>query len=304
MFVGEIGCFVIIFLSYVYRTFIHPRISGEPAPLFASGDGYQAVRSEEEQEAVEREYEEALEGQRQVPPAATAAAGGGGDPKQYDADGRLKLRGAKVVLLAAPACCDIAGTTLMNVGLLFVAASIFQMTRGALVLFVGLFSVLFLRRRLFLYQWLALLGVFLGVALVGIAGALYGHDNNNAESNTAVTDAQATQEALRTVVGILLIAVAQIFTATQFVLEEFILEHYAMDELQVAGFEGSFGLLVTLVGMAILYVTVGRTDAGRYGYFDAKEGFRQILNNRGIAISSLFSMISIGYVFTISFFLH
>lgn len=53
-------------------------------------------------------------------------------------DGK-RLEGKRVFLLALPACCDIIGTTLMNIGLLLVAASIYQMTRGALVLFVGLF---------------------------------------------------------------------------------------------------------------------------------------------------------------------
>lgn len=41
---------------------------------------------------------------------------------------------------------------LMNVGLLYTPVSIYQMTRGALVLFVGFLSVVFLRRRLWLYQ--------------------------------------------------------------------------------------------------------------------------------------------------------
>jgi hypothetical protein len=41
----------------------------------------------------------------------------------------------------------------MNVGLLYTPVSIYQMTRGALVLFVGILSVVFLRRRLHLYQY-------------------------------------------------------------------------------------------------------------------------------------------------------
>jgi len=41
----------------------------------------------------------------------------------------------------------------MNVGLLYTPVSIYQMTRGALVLFVGILSVIFLRRRLWLYQF-------------------------------------------------------------------------------------------------------------------------------------------------------
>lgn len=60
----------------------------------------------------------------------------------------------------------------MNVGLLYTPVSIFQMTRGALVLFVGILSVLFLRRRLHLYQWLALIIVMGGVAVVGLSGSL------------------------------------------------------------------------------------------------------------------------------------
>ncbi len=47
--------------------------------------------------------------------------------------------------------CDCA-LQLMNIGLLYTPVSIYQMTRGALVLFVGILSVLFLHRKLFLYQ--------------------------------------------------------------------------------------------------------------------------------------------------------
>lgn len=45
----------------------------------------------------------------------------------------------------------------MNVGLFYTPVSIYQMTRGALVLFVGILSVIFLRRRLWLYQCVFLL---------------------------------------------------------------------------------------------------------------------------------------------------
>lgn len=46
------------------------------------------------------------------------------------------------------------------------------MTRGALVLWVGLLSVIFLRRHLFLYQWISLFVVMAGVSLVGLSGSL------------------------------------------------------------------------------------------------------------------------------------
>lgn len=291
MFIGEMGCWLVIFGSYVYQSFIYPRLSPNSSPLLAGG--YNPVHPDD----IGDEEDHTIDG----PDASNRT------PKRTDAEGRPYLSGRRILLLAAPACCDIAGTTLMNVGLLFVAASIYQMTRGALVLFVGLFSVLFLRRKLFLYQWIALFVVVLGVALVGLAGALFGQDQGHdisrddtlAIAARAVMEAREmvkTPEALKAVIGVLLIAAAQIFTASQFVLEEWILENYAMDPLQVVGWEGIFGFSVTVIASIILYLTVGRTEAGRYGYFDAKEGWRQVFSNKYIAMASVLIMISIGFV--------
>jgi drug/metabolite transporter (DMT)-like permease len=219
-------------------------------------------------------------------------------------DGRRPLKGWKVTYLALPACCDIAGTTLMNVGLLFVAASIYQMTRGALVLFVGVFSVWFLKRRLGLYKWFALFVVVAGVALVGLAGALERErkavssviaDSITSLGNKDVEISEVTA-AVQTTIGVLLIAAAQIFTATQFVVEESIMEKYAIEPLKAVGWEGIWGFVVTTIGMIILHFSYGNTAKGQGGYFDAREGLWEITHFRAIAVSSILIMISIGYV--------
>jgi drug/metabolite transporter (DMT)-like permease len=221
-------------------------------------------------------------------------------------DGRKPLGGWATLLLALPACCDITGTTLMNVGLLFVAASIYQMTRGALVLFVGLFSVIFLKRRLYAYQWLALFFVMLGVGIVGLAGSLTSTPEikTRSLSETAllalravlveVRETAETPDVLKIVLGILMIAGAQIFTATQFVFEEFILEKYSVKPLKMIGWEGLFGFIITMIGMVVLHITIGSTPKGQYGYFDLVEGWRQVTSYRQIATSSVLIMISIG----------
>ncbi|KAJ5746350.1 Nucleotide-sugar transporter [Penicillium odoratum] len=284
MFVGEMGCWFVLGLSILYRRFIGPRLSRDQSPLLAGG--YRPIRGEDGGlDDDEHTIDEGGMERRNSHKSIT------GD------DDRIPLRGWKISLLAAPSCCDIAGTTLMNVGLLFVAASIYQMTRGTLVLFVGLFSVIFLRRKLYLYQWSALFIVVLGVALVGLSGALFsgdpGHDlaQDDGSSSSAVAGAP---EAVKAIIGVLLIAGGQIFTASQFVLEEWILENYAMDPIEVVGWEGIFGFSVTFIGMCIMYLLVGRTAAGQYGYFDMKEGWHQIMNNRAVAVSSMMIMVSIG----------
>lgn len=299
MFIGEMGCWLVLFLINMWSRHVKPRInSGSSTPLFAGG--YQAINNNDDDDDGDADDE-----------ATPALRGGDDDPSkpfmQDEDDNRIRLRGLKILLLAAPACCDITGTTLMNVGLLFVVASIYQMTRGALVLFVGLFSVLFLRRKLYLYQWFGLVCVVSGVAIVGLAGAVF---NDHREAVDVVNgggvvtellrrakDGYSTAqspEAVQVVVGVLLIAGAQIFTASQFVLEEWILENYAMDPLKVVGWEGIFGASITAVGMVILHFAIGITPSGQYGYFDAVEGWSNLTKNKTIATSSLFIMISIG----------
>ena len=285
MFIGETGCWLVVLGFYLVRLY-QARAKG--APLL-----YQPVNTEEDEDDTIR-------------PTTLEAASPGLKPMVPNADDRTPLVGWKVILLGLPACCDITGTTLMNVGLLFVAASIYQMTRGALVLFVGLFSVIFLKRKLFAYHWLSLVIVVLGVGLVGLAGAIYSGDKQPADPQDKidlrvvallvrdVVAKAADEEVVRTILGIFLIAFAQVFTATQFCLEEWILENYALEPLKVVAWEGLFGLLVTIFIQIILHFTVGISKAGKYGYFDAEEGYREIFSNRAIGISSLFIMVSIG----------
>ena len=285
MFIGETGCWLVILVFYAVRMY---QARSKGAPLL-----YQPVNTEEDEDDTIR-------------PTTQDAASPGLKPMVPNADDRTPLVGWKVILLGLPACCDITGTTLMNVGLLFVAASIYQMTRGALVLFVGLFSVIFLKRKLFAYHWFSLVIVVLGVGLVGLAGAIYSGDKQVADPQDKidlkvvallardVVAKAADEDVVRTIVGIFLIAFAQIFTATQFVLEEWILENYALEPLKVVAWEGLFGLLVTVFLQIILHFTAGVSKAGKYGYFDAEEGYREIFTNRAIGISSLFIMVSIG----------
>ena len=282
MFIGEMGCWTVVFCFFVYRKYF---VRSEDHPLL-----YQPVDTEDDEESDRTRL-------------TTQNASPAMKPLVPNADDRTPLTGWKIILLALPACCDITGTTLMNVGLLFVAASIYQMTRGALVLFVGIFSVLFLKRKLFFYHWLSLVIVVLGVGLVGLAGAIFSGDKNKDTlpgSDPELLSGRSTgtrdidPSVVNTIFGIFLIAFAQVFTATQFCVEEWILENYALEPLKVVSWEGLFGFIVTIFGQIILHFAVGTTKTGRYGYFDAQEGYREILTNRAIGISSLFIMVSIG----------
>jgi hypothetical protein len=138
---------------------------------------------------------------------------------------------------------------------------------------------------------------------VGLAGALFKDHREPVEVGSdivfhlvrEVSAAAKSADPVQVVIGVLFIAGAQIFTASQFVLEEWILENYALAPLKVVGWEGIFGTTVTFIGMIILHLAIGRTESGRYGYFDAAEGLRNMMNVPAVAKSSLLIMISIGY---------
>ncbi|QIW95527.1 hypothetical protein AMS68_001045 [Peltaster fructicola] len=310
MFVGESGCWLVVLLSWLSTTL---RRAGSTTP--AQDVEYTPVAGDEDEA---RDDDSVLDGENTLSSSQTLV-----DPSNLPAkaliDGaqstteRKPLKGWKVFLLALPAVCDICGTTLMNAGLLLVAPSIYQMTRGALVLFVGLMSVIFLKRHLGAWKWGSLFIVVAGVAVVGLAGALEKKHSAHANMISALASikqahipgvakriakdmlsTKAAHTAAETTLGVLMIAGAQIFTASQFVLEESIMEHYSMDPLQVVGWEGTFGFVVTLLAMGILHAVIGSTPAGRGGIFDAEDGFRQMFTHRMIAITSVLIMISIG----------
>lgn len=212
----------------------------------------------------------------------------------------LPLTGWKILLFWIPAACDLAGTTLMNIGLLYTPVSIYQMTRGALVLFVGIFSVIFLRHRLWLYQWISLLVVMFGVALVGYSGSLIKDAVKEAvvdhlaralnlphdPSKKAIEEPEVT----KVLVGIFFVLFAQIFTATQFVVEENIMARYSVSPIMAVGWEGFFGTLSILLIIPILAIP---SVAEISPFFDFPRGWYQMIHTPSVLYSGVAICISI-----------
>jgi len=182
----------------------------------------------------------------------------------------------------------------MNVGLLYTPVSIYQMTRGALVLFVGVFSVIFLRRRLWLYQWISLIIVLSGVALVGYSGSLA--KDVIKEGLLGIKPTYATiQEAEdaevgKVLIGVFFILFAQIFTATQFVVEEKIMGRYSVSPLLAVGYEGLFGALSVLLIFPILSIP---SVSEQTPFFDLPRGWNQTIHTPTVFWSGVAIAISI-----------
>lgn len=173
----------------------------------------------------------------------------------------------------------------MSAGLLFTSASVYQMLRGSVVIFTGIFSYFFLNRRLRPFEWVSLFMVVGGVSIVGLSSVLVPQNkpSSNAENDSSFD--------VLSLVGVFLILGAQLFTASQFVLEEKIMSRYRVTPLKAVGYEGSFGLFSTLAAMPILHVLF----ADKSVYFDLNVGFHDIFDvpavwQTGIAIAISIAM--------------
>lgn len=149
-----------------------------------------------------------------------------------------KLKGLKNFYLWLPTLCDLTATTFMNVGLIYSAASIYQMLRGAVVFFTAILSTVVLKRHHAPYRWASLFAVVSGVALVGTSSLL--------TTSSSEGDSPVKQTSF---IGVVLTLIAQCFTALQFILEELLISQYATEPLKIVGYEGLFGLVS--IGLAL-----------------------------------------------------
>jgi len=135
-------------------------------------------------------------------------------------------------LIAVPAVADLVATLLCNVGLQWIPSSIWQMLRGAMVVFSALLSIAFLNKKLYLFNWVGILSVMSALALVGVACV---HES----------PPPGQEEGGYQVFGVVLVILAQLVQASQIVIEEFLLKSVKADPFLIVGLEGFWGLLIT-----------------------------------------------------------
>jgi drug/metabolite transporter (DMT)-like permease len=131
--------------------------------------------------------------------------------------------------------CDLTSSTLMFIALTMVAASVYQMMRGLIVLITALMSIMFLGRKLYRHHWTALTLIMVGIILVGLAAVFYGEDDEE-----SFTKGQ-------TILGIVFLLGAQIAHGVMYIVEEKLLSKFYLNPLKVVGWEGIWGFLVYCV---------------------------------------------------------
>jgi len=223
-------------------------------------------------------------------------------------------------LFIIPACCDCCATGMMYFGLLWVSASMFQILRGSLIIFTGLLTVIWLRKKLEWYRWLGMFVILGGLIITGVGETyapkrcyLANLDNTTATTNAmanldiagdtrllpkysyVTSDEECAQESSEShlLVGILLIVAGQVVMAFQGVYEEKILVQYDVNPLLAVGWEGLFGLTILSITLASMIPYKVFVYGVRVG--DFHEAVIQLGNDATLLICFIGTIISIGF---------
>ncbi|ELR16647.1 uncharacterized protein ACA1_088940 [Acanthamoeba castellanii str. Neff] len=175
-------------------------------------------------------------------------------------------------------CFDVIGTTLGGIGLLYTYASVFQMLRGSIIVFSGILSVLFLKRKLYFYNWLGITITTVGLACVGIASVI---------SDSGGRDIKEV------ILGDVLIILGQLSNAIQMIIEEIFLKRQNYHALVVVGGEGLWGVLLMAVAVLPICYLIPGSDGGSYE--NAVDGFVMIGNNMTLLGLVLLYWLSIAF---------
>lgn len=160
-----------------------------------------------------------------------------------------------VWIISIPTLFDLFATACGTTGLLYTNVSVYQMLRGAMLVWTAFLSVVFLRRKLSKLNYSGIALCVSGIILVGLAN-IWSEPSDKSRSDTFF--------------GIMIILVGQILQAAQVVIEEFLLRDLHMSSVRIVAWEGLFGVMHCLIWVfPLLYILPGNDHGHLEDVFDA-----------------------------------
>lgn len=186
----------------------------------------------------------------------------------------------KILLVAFPAVFDLLATAFACIGILYIPASVWQMLRGACIIFSAFFAVVWLKRRLMAFNYVGLVLCVVGVCTVGLA-SVWG----------VASDARSDGgDGASLTFGIAMVLLAQIVQAAQVVAEEWLMKDVDLPMFQIVGWEGFWGCLVMIVVVFPLLQVLPGQDAGSME--NTMDTFVMIYNSHGVLLCCLIYVFS------------
>ena len=156
------------------------------------------------------------------------------------------------------------------------------MLRGATIVFSGILSVIFLKKKLVAHHWIGMLTVTAGLACVGATVLL--------PDPTKAKNPDAPPQNLFAL-GLILILAGQVLASIQMVVEELFLKSGNYSAFNVVGMEGTFGTLIMgLFVLPLCYFLPGDNVGSYENIVDAFVQVGQAPGLLGLIIAYIFSI--------------
>merc|ERR1712226_18940 len=260
MFLGESLCMVVFLLTIAYRLYCHK-------DDYENNEGPKCLSQDVESKEFEKEKESCS---------------------------MLRYLFTQFKLFYFPALCDVTATSIMYIALTLTSASSFQMLRGSIMIFVGLESVIFLKKKLEWWRWLGMFIILIGLIIVGVSDVIYPSDlTSDGGDHEQILDGIPDE-----VLGDILVVAAQVVAGTQFVYEEAFIKKHNIPALKVVGWEGIFGVITLSIAMIPMNFIVVGPDWGhnpREVLEDPIDGLTRIINSAPLMGALALTMISIAF---------
>ena len=194
------------------------------------------------------------------------------------------------LIFAITATFDLFATTINTFGLTYLTSSILSMLRSLEIIYVCLWSRIFLKNPIYKHHFLGIGSLIFGLILVGINALIY--DSN--------------QVAKEPIVGIILLLISQMFSSAEYIFQEKFIKYYDVHPFQLVGFEGLWGIIIYTI-MLIIFQNISCdnwadflkkgicsiNEKGKYHLEDSEFAFRQMRDKISILIIYIFYVISI-----------
>ncbi|KAL4470183.1 hypothetical protein ABPG74_011794 [Tetrahymena malaccensis] len=146
----------------------------------------------------------------------------------------LKLNPSKF-LFAIPTLCDFTTTTVGFFAMYMMPLSINYMINGGNLIVISVFSVIFLKKVLYRHHYMGLFFNILGLIVIGVSALQNASDGDNSSL----------------LLGIILQCCTFFTGSTQSIVEEKFFRNYHLNPFEFVGYEGFWGLLITMAGLNI-----------------------------------------------------
>jgi len=146
-------------------------------------------------------------------------------------------------LVMVPSALDLLGTTCTYIGLFYNTPSVFQMFRGAMIIFATFFSVVVLKRKLSKLKWIGVGMCVFAITFVGVSNILSADPD----------EGKAVDPSLK-LFGMGMILLGMFIQGGQIVAEEMLMKGVSIPPLMIVGMEGVWGCVLML---AIIFPIVG-----------------------------------------------